>query len=660
MRAALLSRRCLAPWRAAALLGALVLAPSRSPAQPANLVARLEGVRDAAARRPATALDALAQLRADPRLRTDLAARLATDEVECRVLTDLDVERAIAVADAGLALAGANPRGAARTSWLRLRACRAGMLAEAGGPSAASGEFDALIALAASEPDSTIGALVRLERGVVRSRTGEYERGQDDLQRACAVLSRVGARRDRELCLAHLANHYRRVGDYDEVLRLLQPLRDSARHAGETYDESIYLYAMAQTFSALGREGAALAAFREVAALNARLGDTLGVSYAEISMARIELAAHRATEALRLIERARARVSREADPRHMDDLEVTRAEALVALGQPAQATGVLRAVEGSIRARRSRPIIENWLRAYASAAGASSQWREAYQALAEAQQIQDQLSSQRRSEQAARLRAQFNRARDADELATLRRLNDQGQQLRRTQAVALALFLALLLAALVQVVRKVRQARRLQTLASTDELTGVANRRALMIWLEEEFARTRSVGEAMAVLMIDVDHFKRINDTRGHAIGDIVLKHLARVLQERLREGDRLGRVGGEEFVVILPRTSVVEAQGVAERMRGAVAASPLWHPDGDVAITVSVGVAMAEQSPTPEAVLSRADLALYRAKAWGRDRVVVHEPEGAPVAAPVAAPVVASVAAPPAAPAPVRDATAA
>ena len=74
------------------------------------------------------------------------------------------------------------------------------------------------------------------------------------------------------------------------------------------------------------------------------------------------------------------------------------------------------------------------------------------------------------------------------------------------------------------------------------------------------------------------------------------------------------------------------------ERMRGAVAASPLWHPDGDVAITVSVGVAMAEQSPTPEAVLSRADLALYRAKAWGRARVVVHEPEGAPVAAPVAA----------------------
>ena len=98
--------------------------------------------------------------------------------------------------------------------------------------------------------------------------------------------------------------------------------------------------------------------------------------------------------------------------------------------------------------------------------------------------------------------------------------------------MALALFLALLLAALVQVVRKVRQARRLQTLASTDELTGVANRRALMIWLEEEFARTRSAGDGMAVLMIDVDHFKRVNDTHGHAMGDMVLKQLARTLQE--------------------------------------------------------------------------------------------------------------------------------
>ncbi|MFN8668641.1 MAG: tetratricopeptide repeat-containing diguanylate cyclase [Gemmatimonadaceae bacterium] len=617
---------------------ALALAPAPTPAQPAPLAARLASVQDAAAHRPAAALEALQQLRKDPLLRRDLSARLATDEVECRVLTDLDVDRAIAVADAGLALAGANPTGPAREPWLRLRACRAGMLAEAGGAAAAAGEFDALLALTAADSASPASALARLERGVVRSRTGEYERGQEDLQKACAILARTGMPRDQQLCLGHLANHYRRVGDYDEALRLLQPLRDSAQRAGETYDESIYLYGIAQTLTVLSRTAEALAAFRDVATLNARLGDTLGVSYAEFSMARIYLASNRAREAAALLERARGRVDPTADPRHLDDVDMVRAEALVALGQPAPATLILRNVEARVRARRSPPVLEHWLRAYAAAASAAGQWREAYQSLAEAQRIEDQLSAQRRSEQAARLRAQFNRARDAEELSTLRTLNEQGRQLRRTQGVALALFVVLLLAAVALVVRKVLQARRLHALASTDELTGVANRRALTIWLEEEFARTRSAGDGMAVLMIDVDHFKRVNDSRGHAMGDMVLKQLARTLQERLRDGDRLGRMGGEEFVVILPRTTEAEARGVAERMRFAVAASPLWHPQGDIAITVSIGVATAHGAEQAEAVLSRADVALYRAKAAGRDRVVVHDADAGAGATPHAA----------------------
>ncbi|MCC6931014.1 MAG: GGDEF domain-containing protein [Gemmatimonadaceae bacterium] len=302
-------------------------------------------------------------------------------------------------------------------------------------------------------------------------------------------------------------------------------------------------------------------------------------------------------------------------PRTGDDVELERAEILVARGEAEQALHILRAVEPSVRSRHSAPIVERWLRTYASAAGGAAQWRDAYRALAEAQRMDEQHA------------------------------RALGQQLRRTQGVALVLLVVLLLATLAPALRKVRRSRRMHLQATTDELTGVANRRALMIWLEEEFARTRSAGDGMAVLILDVDHFKRINDTHGHAMGDIALKHLARVLQERLREGDRLGRVGGEEFVVILPRTSVVEAQGVAERMRAAVAGAPLWHPDGDISITVSVGVAMGDGSPTADAVLSRADLALYRAKAWGRDRVVVHEAEGgAAVAAPGdAAPAVSS-----------------
>ena len=132
--------------------------------------------------------------------------------------------------------------------------------------------------------------------------------------------------------------------------------------------------------------------------------------------------------------------------------------------------------------------------------------------------------------------------------------------------------------------------------------------------------------------MLDIDHFKRINDTWGHAAGDVVLKELARRIESQVRASDVAARYGGEEFVVLLPATNVAAAQKLAERVREAVAASPIELPNGTtVCITTSIGIA--EVSPRAEdddlktlgdALIARADVALYAAKSAGRDRVVV------------------------------------
>jgi diguanylate cyclase (GGDEF)-like protein len=169
-----------------------------------------------------------------------------------------------------------------------------------------------------------------------------------------------------------------------------------------------------------------------------------------------------------------------------------------------------------------------------------------------------------------------------------------------------------------------RQRDLLEHLSSIDGLTGIANRRAFDEQLGHEWRRAGRTGESLAVLMIDVDHFKSYNDRLGHGAGDDCLKLLATTLEEALhRPGDHLARYGGEEFVCILPATDIVGATAVAEQLRRAVAALALPHPT-EPAVSVSIGAATArprEGQPAGD-LLSIADSKLYDAKRTGRNRV--------------------------------------
>lgn len=162
-------------------------------------------------------------------------------------------------------------------------------------------------------------------------------------------------------------------------------------------------------------------------------------------------------------------------------------------------------------------------------------------------------------------------------------------------------------------------------LAVTDELTGLYNRRYFDRHLALMLEKAREQQRDMAVMLIDMDFFKAVNDTHGHDIGDAVLKEFAQRLRRNIRGVDLACRFGGEEFVVLMPDTDFRQAQGVAERVRQAVAEKNFDTGNGrPLAITVSVGVALNEGADdTPELLLKRADVALYRAKREGRNRVV-------------------------------------
>ncbi len=165
----------------------------------------------------------------------------------------------------------------------------------------------------------------------------------------------------------------------------------------------------------------------------------------------------------------------------------------------------------------------------------------------------------------------------------------------------------------------------------TDVLTGWHNRRYLQVRLQEELARACRDSSNLVCLMLDIDHFKRVNDTWGHAAGDAVLQELAQRVEAQVRASDVAARYGGEEFVVLLPSTDNAAGTRLAERIRAAVSATPIYLPGGEsVHITASIGIAnIAPGNDTTDlktigdSLIARADVALYSAKSAGRDKVV-------------------------------------
>ncbi len=171
--------------------------------------------------------------------------------------------------------------------------------------------------------------------------------------------------------------------------------------------------------------------------------------------------------------------------------------------------------------------------------------------------------------------------------------------------------------------------------AVIDQLTGMLNRKALSTRVVELAQQSEVTGEAIGIIIGDLDHFKAINDTRGHSVGDVVLKEVAYLLRKQLRAFDLAYRLGGEEFVVLLPGSDLAQSAVLAEQLRGGVARHGVA---GGVSVTMSFGVGASKQGEVFDytAVFKEADEALYRAKRNGRDQVCLSDP--APVAAPVVA----------------------
>lgn len=202
----------------------------------------------------------------------------------------------------------------------------------------------------------------------------------------------------------------------------------------------------------------------------------------------------------------------------------------------------------------------------------------------------------------------------------------------RSNALALSLLGSLSVAAAVSSIlwmtrrlgRRIEEAnQRLEAFAVTDQLTGLLNRRGTLLRLEDEIARGVRTGSPVSLAMLDLDHFKSVNDTYGHLAGDEALRQVSRIIGRESRPYDIVGRLGGEEFIWIASDTGLEDAMVIAERVRKRIGTSEVRSGDATFGLTTSIGVIEVRPTDALDDALARADAALYEAKAAGRDRVV-------------------------------------
>jgi diguanylate cyclase (GGDEF)-like protein len=362
---------------------------------------------------------------------------------------------------------------------------------------------------------------------------------------------------------------------------------------------------------------------RDVAAsarLASALGDAIGSAYAQRQLGEIELRDGRPAAALAQLRAARAAFADAGIDGMVVSATALEAEALVALQRPAEA---LRALAAAEPARARVGVAKMDVPYFRVAMEAHAAVRDPAATAAAARAYADALQRRQREENhrlATELQERHASAQREAENRLLRGQQDV-QRLRMLALVALLALAGVVLAVLgVHLLQQRRLRARFKHLAEIDELTGLPNRRAILDVLNDAAARQH---RGRAIAMLDIDHFKRVNDRHGHAAGDAALVAFARACSGVLREGDVMGRLGGEEFLLVLKRARAGELQALFERLRAALQASAIDGLPAGERLTFSMGAADLPPGIDAEAALRAADEALYQAKAAGRDRLV-------------------------------------
>ena len=566
------------------------------------------------------------------RLRTTLpAGDQARDarlrSVYCGSSTWRDAVEALAYSDAALALARDLHDTASEA---RALLCRAEYVMLTSGTQRGLPEVDKAVDLLANGPEPQLLAESLETRGDILSLLGEQAKAMLDFQRARAAYRQAGIPGEVESLVLSIAVAYRRMGDADQARRYFTQALQRMQARSDWEGVATNMIQLGFLQEEAGAPERAVRPFQQALdiAIAHRLPDTANSALLGLAEAQINLG--QGDAGLRTLDRARQGFAARQDGSSEDSLQLLTGQALARQGRHADALAHYRQALPLIKRNGNERYLANLYKAQATSLEAMGHLGAALSDYKQYIELQLRLQGKMRMEQSRLLeyeyeirRGEFENRRLRSEAATKQEQVHALERVRQWQWLTIVLG-GLLLALLTSLAwRHGRTSRRLSRQSLIDPLTGIANRAAIEAEAIRAIEGAPRTGAAVSLLMLDLDHFKAINDRHGHAAGDRVLCATTEAWQALLRGRDPLGRIGGEEFVVVCADTTLEQALVVAERLREATAALRFDDIDPPLRVTVSIGVAQSQRTgDTHEGVLARADAALYRAKQRGRDRV--------------------------------------
>jgi len=418
---------------------------------------------------------------------------------------------------------------------------------------------------------------------------------------------------------------YDRMGDREQARRYFEDTLKAQQNSGLVREQAVTQHNLGRTLQNLGDWPAARASFAQGLALSRKISFPRGEAYALRGLASVSNAEGQGDAALSLLDQAAALLARVPDERLRAQLALQRGIALRLVHRFAESLDALSQGLSVFKAADSQAETAATLGELSQTHAALGDFKAAYDLASQFKTVSDRLLNSQIQERFASQKVEFDIAATNRENELLKRENAateralaQEHRAGTLRAVVLALAAILLVVLALLVHRHRRTSQRMQGLAMTDELTKLWNRRHALGTLQSAL----SVGKSCALLIADIDLFKAINDGHGHVVGDHILRAVATGLQEAMPAQAELGRLGGEEFIVILPSTEFDHALAVAEDVRRAICALDVSAWLVDRGVTISIGVTVSQPADDLSVVLRRADAALYEAKRGGRNCV--------------------------------------
>jgi diguanylate cyclase (GGDEF)-like protein len=358
----------------------------------------------------------------------------------------------------------------------------------------------------------------------------------------------------------------------------------------------------------------------------AQLGAPVNVAYAQYYLGRVELAERHFNEAIAYWDKAVPVFSQNNDWPALFDTQRFRADALSALRLKAESAAALTEAQAAANAVRALESKGKSVPRNSRLQAPFNEYQSAYQDMV-GTPAQARRGDASGYASASVAEARFDAKLRETENALLREQQKRAELERVTLVLALLGSVSILVLAVLLLIRQVRQKQRFANLAMRDELTGLRNRRSILEFARVQFGMRMTLGTRLFVALLDLDHFKRVNDEYGHDVGDAVLIGFANACQRHLRSNHVFGRFGGEEFLLIMPDTREDQVFDVFERLREIVGELTVSGLPESHRLSFSMGSAEVKvETASLEALIKEADLALYRAKEKGRDRCEIHQ----------------------------------